>query len=291
MNLQILLLGLTLMLSNLTFAQCEEMSFQTSKLPKKMPADVEMIYYENGGLLNAHLYIGVKGDALNYEEKRADEESSRKWTAKISVADKERIYRTFVENKFDLIKNDKMDGIVYDAPSHGVAISFGGQSFRINSGMNSPLSGENQIRYSNVEGDMLSLISQYSAKSKDTSDNFVVLYYNPQNESWLFRNAKETALNEKEIAEIENLLKKAVDEYNAKQKEPQKIDLPKYKRQFVAVINNNGEKEVWANCFAGDFENWRKKIVMVDDGGKYFFNVKINLTKKIHYDFMVNGTA
>ena len=256
-----------------------------------MPADVEMIYYENGGRLNAHLYIGVKGDVLNYEEKRADEESSRKWTAKISATDKERIYRTFVENKFYLIKNDKVDGIVYHAPSRGVAITFGGQSFRINSGMNSPLSGENQRRYSNVEGDMMSLISQYSAKSKDTSDNFVVLYYNPQNEGWMFKNAKETALNEKEIAEIENLLKKAVDEYNAKQKEPQNTDLPKSKRQFVAVINNNGEKEVWVNCFAGDFENWRKQIVMVDDGGKYFFNVKINLTKKNYYDFMVNGTA
>jgi hypothetical protein len=291
MNLQIILLSLILVFNNLAFAQCAEISFEASKLPKEMPADVEMSYHENGGMLNAHKYISVKDDILSYEQKLANERTPQKWTAKISAEDKGKLYRAFVENKFDLIKKDNMEGMVFDAPSRGVSITFGGQSFHVSSDMNSPLSGDNQTRYSKVADAIMSLASQYSVKAKDTSENYVVLPFNPQNESWMFRNAKAATLEESEITEIENLLKKAVDEHNATQKEPQKIELPKYKRQYVAVINNQGEKEVWANCFAGDFENWREDIVMVDDGGKYFFKVKINLTKNMFYDFMVNGMA
>jgi hypothetical protein len=33
------------------------------------------------------------------------------------------------------------------------------------------------------------------------------------------------------------------------------IDLKKYKRQYIAVTNSKGEKEVWVNCFCN---TWRK---------------------------------
>lgn len=288
MNLKIFLLGLILMFNSLTFAQCDEISFQTSKLPKEVPADVQISYHENGGMLNAHKYISVANDVLTYEEKLANEQSPRKWTAKISKADKEKLYRTFVENKFDLIKNDKMEGVVYDAPSRGISIRFGAQSFHISNDMNSPLSGDNQTRYSFVSGAIMQLASFYTPKAENTSENYVVIPF----KNWMFKNASGATLEKSEIAEVEAILKKAVNEYNAPQKESLKINLPEYKRQFVSFINDKNEKIVWVNCFVGDyFENWREALVTVDDGGNSFFNVKINLTKKIYYDFRVNGDA
>jgi hypothetical protein len=70
------------------------------------------------------------------------------------------------------------------------------------------------------------------------------------------------------------------------------IDLKRYKRQYVAVINNKGEKEIWINFFCNDCDkDWKKEIIIVKDGGDCFFNLKINLTTKKYYDFMINGEA
>jgi len=70
------------------------------------------------------------------------------------------------------------------------------------------------------------------------------------------------------------------------------IDLKKYKRQYIAVINSKGEKEVWVNCFCDTWKkNWRKELIFVLDGGNCYFNLKINLTKGEYYDLMVNGDA
>ena len=70
------------------------------------------------------------------------------------------------------------------------------------------------------------------------------------------------------------------------------IDLKRYDRQFIAVINKKGEKEVWVNCFRWtSSNNWKKKIFRIDDGGNCCFHLKINLSKKSYYNFSVNGTA
>jgi hypothetical protein len=61
----------------------------------------------------------------------------------------------------------------------------------------------------------------------------------------------------------------------------------------VAVINKDNEKIIWVNCFninsSFTFDYWKKQIVQVFDGGDNFFNLKINITKKYYYDFLVNG--
>lgn len=71
------------------------------------------------------------------------------------------------------------------------------------------------------------------------------------------------------------------------------INLANYKRQLVVVTNKRGEKVVWVNCFCrkGNQASWRHQIVEVDDGGNCYFNVKLNLTRRIWYDLMVNGVA
>jgi hypothetical protein len=71
------------------------------------------------------------------------------------------------------------------------------------------------------------------------------------------------------------------------------IDLKRYKRQYIGVTNEKGEKEVWINCFCIDPHNpkmnWKKEFVMVKGGGNCYFNLKVNLTTKKYYDFDTNS--
>ena len=93
---------------------------------------------------------------------------------------------------------------------------------------------------------------------------------------------------------IEKILKKAVESYNKEIKNNFFAIRPLavYRKQFVPVINRKGEKEVWVNCLCDDDDDdWKKGIIMVDDGGNCYFNLKINLTKKTFSQIMINGYA
>lgn len=108
----------------------------------------------------------------------------------------------------------------------------------------------------------------------------------------IFKDASPADLSIEEYEEIDNLLEACIVNYNKSHSSDHHIDLADYKRQYVAAINADGEKEVWINCFCiGSFEDWKQNVVFVLDGGKCFFNVKINLTKKQCYDLGVNGYA
>lgn len=147
-----------------------------------------------------------------------------------------------------------------------------------------------------------------SGNSEDTLVNvkgasYAVIKFDRAN-SWLFKDSKPAALSTDEISEVEDILREAIEDYN---REPYPlrahpeynldksrfiINLSQYKRQLVPVLNAKGEKEVWVNCFCeDDFDGRKEEIVCVEDGGKCFFNVKINLTKKAWYDLRVNGKA
>ncbi len=109
---------------------------------------------------------------------------------------------------------------------------------------------------------------------------------------WVFKNAKQTDLSIKDLIIIENLLTDCIAEYNPKQEQQFNelksnnlelsfnikhfvIDLERYKRQYMAVINDKGEKEVWINCFCNSWEkDWRNEIIIVKDGGKLLFQFK-----------------
>ncbi|MBC7875170.1 MAG: hypothetical protein H7Y01_14295, partial [Ferruginibacter sp.] len=113
-----------------------------------------------------------------------------------------------------------------------------------------------------------------------------------EKQTYLFRNARAGNLSAGEIEIIEVLLGEVVTQYNkeVQGKSGQIKPLEKYKRQFVPVMNQRGEKEVWVNCFCGSWDNWQQELVMVDGGGSCFFNVKINLSEKKTYDLIVNGS-
>ena len=122
------------------------------------------------------------------------------------------------------------------------------------------------------------------------------------------KNCIKSKLNNEEVATVDLLLRKCIDNYNIKaekefrqislnnpsfipNRENFVIDVEKYKRQYIVVKNSQGEKEIWINCFCSKRKNWRKELIKVDDGGNCYFNLKINLTKRKYYDLAVNGDA
>ncbi len=141
------------------------------------------------------------------------------------------------------------------------------------------------------------------------ADNYTIITYSPTlpELKQVYANAKPkpNGLTKTETDEIDRLLRQSVEEYNQKQeeefakwkeldstlkKEDFMINLSEYKRQYVPVITETNEAEVWVNaiCYwAG--ERWRKEIIRVDDGGKCYFNVKINLSKKAYNNMTVNA--
>lgn len=149
------------------------------------------------------------------------------------------------------------------------------------------------------------------AASIDTS-RYAILKFDKANNYYFDKNVTPATISSEEIERIEKLIDKAVANYNkdeekvyeknvreTREKFPSaiaydgRIKKPfQYRKQIIAVINSKGEKIVWVNCFyweGVDHSYWRKDIVSVEDGGNWFFNIKINLTKNTAYDLMVNG--
>jgi hypothetical protein len=117
-----------------------------------------------------------------------------------------------------------------------------------------------------------------------------------KNDEWVknrFKNFSEGELTTDDLEQINEILNFAVENYNKKMEKD--IILSRYKRQYIAFFNKNGEKEVWVNCFnSKHIENanyWKTEVVVVMDGGNNFFQLIINLSKTTYYDFWVNGYA
>ncbi len=102
-----------------------------------------------------------------------------------------------------------------------------------------------------------------------------------------------------DILEAEKLSKNYLEKYNGDDKYIKTSiatilsRLGQYKRQYVGLIEKNGNKTIWINYFYdnGSFSNWDKSLVFVLDGGNSFFNIKANLNKKQCYDLRINGVA
>jgi hypothetical protein len=114
--------------------------------------------------------------------------------------------------------------------------------------------------------------------------------------SYIFdKNCKPYFLTHDDLLEIERLFQSCIDDYNKKLSPKDKNNFSIFgsnKRQYVAVINQKGEKEVWLNYLCEtNGDSWKKGISIVKDGGSCYFHLKVNLTKKIYYDLSVNGVA
>ena len=135
--------------------------------------------------------------------------------------------------------------------------------------------------------------------------DYTIITYQPE-WHWIFKNAKTAELSESELNDIEKILRIAVKENNDSRKielknNPNKelllsryeLILDGFKRQYVPIINSEGQKEVWINLFCDDsgMENWKNELYEVEDGGNCYYNLKINLVTKKYYDLSINGYA
>jgi hypothetical protein len=81
-------------------------------------------------------------------------------------------------------------------------------------------------------------------------------------------------------------------------------NLKSYYRQYWGYTNDKGEKVVFVNCLSKSFVTneekyygkkkglrWKTEEVMVFDGGKSFWRIKVNLTTQTQFDYAVNGDA
>jgi hypothetical protein len=137
-----------------------------SKLPAEMPARITVYFNEGGGMTRAFKKITIDEGVLEFEELKSSQTNSQSWSAKVSAGDLAKLYRTFVENKFDAIKNDERKGIVNDAGSESISISVDKmKSFGVTYGKNSPLSGSNLERYQKVRRALDDLIGKYQGSA------------------------------------------------------------------------------------------------------------------------------
>ena len=139
--------------------------------------------------------------------------------------------------------------------------------------------------------------------------NYVILEYKAD-WYWIFKDVKPSTISEDELAEIEKIIEQAVKENNEQQLEKLKnhnneypdnqwtetgfeLKTKGFKRQYVSVINEKGQKEIWINFFCDDWgsENWKSDIMMVHDGGNCYFNLKVNLETKAYSELSINGYA
>jgi|GEM_PF-1562598 len=105
-------------------------------------------------------------------------------------------------------------------------------------------------------------------------------------------------LTKKDIKKIYKLLNDCINSKIKKEdttkRFSQYINLKNYKRQYVPFINSKGEKKVYINCFCfheyeNEFEDWKKSLVEVEDGGKCYFHLIVNLTNNSYEKLYTNG--
>lgn len=147
-----------------------------SELPVGMPEKITVYWNQTGGMSRSYTKIRIDEGILEFEELKGGK-TPQKWTAAVSREDLAALYKIFVENKFDTIKNDKREGIVYDAGSESISISLNKlKSFGVTYGKNSPLSGKNLERYQTVKNALGKLIEKYQNDRRKTAgdaENFI----------------------------------------------------------------------------------------------------------------------
>jgi hypothetical protein len=129
----------------------------------------------------------------------------------------------------------------------------------------------------------------------DNSD-YYILEFEPNEKYPLFEDAKPTKLSHEEIIAIEKIIKPQIKKTTAEWRLEKDIASDKnfyYNRQYIAAVNENGEKLVWINFFCHD--TWKdsydltKTRLNISDGGKCYFKLKVNISQKKIINYRFNG--
>ena len=142
---------------------------------------------------------------------------------------------------------------------------------------------------------------QLKATNTQTIDTslIAVLTYDYSNFE-LFNDYKPAKLLAAENEIIELLLNECVANYNNKQtiknsalNNKNLLAVSNHKRQYIAVVNRNGEKIVLINFFCEAYgPSWKEQIVLNKEADKLDvcdFRLKINLNTKKYYDLKISG--
>ncbi len=145
-------------------------------LPAELPEDISVRLNQSGAMSRSYKKIRIENGILEFEQTKNNRQELEKWSAKISRADLAKLYKTFVENKFETIKNDERKGIVYDAGSETISISIARtRSFNVTYGKNSPLSGKNLERYQAIRKAIDELVAknQNGIQTGGANENYI----------------------------------------------------------------------------------------------------------------------
>jgi hypothetical protein len=95
-------------------------------------------------------------------------------------------------------------------------------------------------------------------------------------------------LNQKELVELDQILKKCFSDNSSKL-----MKFDKYVNQCIVIINKKQEKEVLIKSYCKDYDkdNFKYSMIMMDDGGNCNIGLKINLTKHNYSDLNISGSA
>jgi len=109
------------------------------------------------------------------------------------------------------------------------------------------------------------------------------------------RASEPAALTQEDMVSLDSIIMTTVAEYNlmhAREIKFHPID-PKtsyYKKQVLAYMTQSHEKEVWVNFFCrSNGVDWKEIPIVVFDGGSCYFQLVINLSKKVKVELFING--
>lgn len=120
------------------------------------------------------------------------------------------------------------------------------------------------------------------------NSEYYILEFNPNETYPLFVDAEPTTLSHEEIIFVENVIKgrveKTISEWRSATKNEYDENKYQYDRQYVAALNEEGEKLIWINFFCnndlGEIYDLRRERTNTSDGGRCYFEIKVNLTNK-----------
>ena len=138
---------------------------ETSKLPAEMPPTVQFHYMYHNGQMTLTT-IDVKNGIVEYEHRESGMSPTIKRKRTLSSKELEALYRVFVDNRFDLIRNDPRVEYANDTSNDRISIDLGPGSYIqiVFDPIMSPLSGESLKRFEAIKNAMFKLLDLEAAK-------------------------------------------------------------------------------------------------------------------------------
>lgn len=120
------------------------------------------------------------------------------------------------------------------------------------------------------------------------------LLYSPSDIYFAFnKNYKPKVLTQKQLVKIKLTIDRVSDSLNflitSTNITTGKVDTLKHVFQIVSAIDKKGQNVVWVNAVCQPSKNWRKRLMVVDDGGSCYYSFKINLTESNYFNLQINA--